>query len=271
MLTIGQIAGIFNVSTKTLRHYETIGLFSPIKKGYDNQYRYYGFGQLAELRRIIWLRSMDIGVETIRALKSSGALQDDATVHRILEEHEQAIRNEIEKQQQLLSNVRRMINHLNQTGGMGMQPKIVRKASFTIVGLSWSNKELENGVGIPMHWERFISRSHEIAGRTNSTEFYGIGTPQDSGEFIYIAGFEAISTQIPKGMLSITVPEQTYAIFTHKGSLVNIWDTREAIYGKFLPENGLAPSNASMYELYDHRFQGNNPESQIDLFVPIED
>jgi predicted transcriptional regulator YdeE len=264
------MAGIFNVSTKTLRHYENIGLFSPITKGQDNQYRYYGFGQLAELRRIIWLRSMDIGVETIRALKLSGALQDDAMVHLILEEHAQTILNEIEKQQQLLRNVQRMMNHLNQTGGTKMQPKLVRKASFSIVGLSWSNKELENGVGIPIHWERFMSRAHEITGRTNLTEFYGIGTPQDSGEFIYIAGFEAISTQIPEGMVSINVPEQTYAVFVHSGSLANIWDTREAIYSKFLPENGLVPSNASMYELYDHRFQGNSPESQIDLYVPIE-
>jgi predicted transcriptional regulator YdeE len=49
-----------------------------------------------------------------------------------------------------------------------------------------------------------------------------------------------------------------------------MWETREAIYGKFIPENVIVQSNASMYELYDHRFQGNSQESQIDLYVPIE-
>ncbi|WP_134547189.1 MerR family DNA-binding transcriptional regulator, partial [Pseudomonas aeruginosa] len=41
MLTIGQLARIFEISTKTLRHYDAIGLFVPARTGSDNGYRYY--------------------------------------------------------------------------------------------------------------------------------------------------------------------------------------------------------------------------------------
>ncbi len=271
MLTIGQMAGIFNVSTKTLRHYESIGLFRPLKTGEDNQYRYYGLEQLTELRQIIWLRSMGIGLEIIRVLKLSGALQDDEKIKSILDEHAQHIRSEITRQQQLLENVLHMMDRIQKRGGIGMEPKVLRKESFTVVGLKWSNQQLHDGVGIPDHWNRFMSRAHEITGRINSNEFYGIGMPQQSGEFHYVAGFEASQDHVPDGMTAITVPEMTYAVFTHTGSLAHIWETREMIYSTWLPQHGLVPSSGILYELYDQRFRGpDHPETQIDLYVPIE-
>lgn len=271
MLTIGQMAGIFNVSTKTLRHYETTGLFCPIMIGEDNQYRYYGLEQLAELRQIIWLRSMGVGIEIIRALKLSGVLQDDEKIRSMLEEHAQNIRIEIERQQQLLNNVARMIERIHKKGGVKMEPKVVWKTSFTIVGLKWSDHQLNDGVGIPDHWNRFMSRAHEVIGRTNTNEFYGIGMPEQSGEFHYVAGFEASREHIPDGMVAITVPEQTYALISHTGSLVHIWETREIIYSTLLPKHGLIPTSGILYELYDNRFRGpHHPETQIDLYVPIE-
>ncbi|RBH45754.1 MerR family transcriptional regulator, partial [Pseudomonas sp. MWU13-2860] len=41
MLTIGQLARCHGLSTKTLRHYDSIGLFRPALTGRDNGYRYY--------------------------------------------------------------------------------------------------------------------------------------------------------------------------------------------------------------------------------------
>lgn len=49
MLTIGQLARIFEISTKTLRHYDAIGLFVPARTGSDNGYRYYQPEQIEQL------------------------------------------------------------------------------------------------------------------------------------------------------------------------------------------------------------------------------
>ena len=50
MLTIGQLARIFEISTKTLRHYDAIGLFVPARTGSDNGYRYYQPEQIEQPR-----------------------------------------------------------------------------------------------------------------------------------------------------------------------------------------------------------------------------
>ena len=60
MLTIGQLARIFEISTKTLRHYDAIGLFVPARTGSDNGYRYYQPEQIEQLSRILALRRLDV-------------------------------------------------------------------------------------------------------------------------------------------------------------------------------------------------------------------
>ncbi len=50
MLTIGQLSHMFNISPKTLRHYDAIDLFNPSKIGEKNQYRYYTPDQFTDLR-----------------------------------------------------------------------------------------------------------------------------------------------------------------------------------------------------------------------------
>jgi DNA-binding transcriptional MerR regulator len=105
--TIGQCAQICAVSTKTLRHYDAIGLFSPAHIGPGNQYRYYSREQIPLLRRIVFLRELGLGLEVIRQLLQSGALADPARLGAILEEHARGIRSEIERQRALLASVER--------------------------------------------------------------------------------------------------------------------------------------------------------------------
>lgn len=70
MLTIGQLARIFEISTKTLRHYDAIGLFVPARTGSDNGYRYYRPEQIEQLSRILALRRLDVPLEAIDRLKT---------------------------------------------------------------------------------------------------------------------------------------------------------------------------------------------------------
>lgn len=107
--TVGQCARILNVSTKTLRHYDAVGLFGPAKVGEDNQYRYYSRDQLPVLRRIVFLRDLGLGVEVIRELLHAGALDDPARVQTILEEHAAVLRREMEVQRERLTRVERAL------------------------------------------------------------------------------------------------------------------------------------------------------------------
>ncbi|MCK4315597.1 MAG: GyrI-like domain-containing protein [Anaerolineae bacterium] len=93
-----------------------------------------------------------------------------------------------------------------------MEPKIVTKPAFTVVGMLYHGKNENNEIA--QVWSEFIPRVKEIEhmGLQNS---YGVcGQPEENGAFKYVAGFEVDSVAgIPEGMVSWDVPAQKYAVF----------------------------------------------------------
>ena len=73
MLRIGAFARIGGISTKALRDYDRLGLFRPAWVDPVTGYRGYSPAQLPQLRRIVALRSMGIGLAEIGQLVSGGA------------------------------------------------------------------------------------------------------------------------------------------------------------------------------------------------------
>ncbi|WP_088834656.1 MerR family transcriptional regulator [Paenibacillus tyrfis] len=68
MLSIGEFSKICEVSTKTLRYYEEIGLIHPDEINPENGYRYYSIGQLKKMLFINRLKSYHFSLEEIKAI-----------------------------------------------------------------------------------------------------------------------------------------------------------------------------------------------------------
>jgi DNA-binding transcriptional MerR regulator len=68
--TIGQVSKHFNISTRTLRYYEQIGLL-PSLKSEDYAYRTYGEQALQRLQQIIILRKLRIPLKEIKKIMQS--------------------------------------------------------------------------------------------------------------------------------------------------------------------------------------------------------
>jgi len=62
--TIQQVAARAGVTSRTLRHYDDIGLLHPSRVG-DNGYRYYDMDAVARLQRILLLRDLGLGLPVI--------------------------------------------------------------------------------------------------------------------------------------------------------------------------------------------------------------
>ncbi|HKU31582.1 MAG TPA: MerR family transcriptional regulator, partial [Arthrobacter sp.] len=62
--TISEVAKASKVSSRTLRHYDHMGLLEPAHTG-PNGYRFYGQRELLRLQRILLLRELGLGLETI--------------------------------------------------------------------------------------------------------------------------------------------------------------------------------------------------------------
>ncbi|WP_159885903.1 MerR family transcriptional regulator [Paenibacillus puerhi] len=68
MLSIGEFSKICEVSTKTLRYYDEIGLIHPEEINPDNGYRYYAIKQLKRMLLINRLKSYHFSLEEIKDL-----------------------------------------------------------------------------------------------------------------------------------------------------------------------------------------------------------
>lgn len=66
MYSIGQFSLILKVSTRTLRHYDEIGLLKPSFVSKENNYRYYEKEQINSAKYIIKLKESGLGLEEIK-------------------------------------------------------------------------------------------------------------------------------------------------------------------------------------------------------------
>ncbi|KEI74127.1 hypothetical protein AL714_03225 [Clostridium botulinum] len=68
MYTIGQLALILKVSTRTLRHYDDIGLLKPYCINEENGYRYYEQEQISLAKNIMKLKGYGLALEEIKLM-----------------------------------------------------------------------------------------------------------------------------------------------------------------------------------------------------------
>ena len=71
-MLIGELAEALGVSSKTLRHYETVGLLPPASRTTAG-YRVFGAKAVARARLIVGLRGLGLPVEAIRELLAPAA------------------------------------------------------------------------------------------------------------------------------------------------------------------------------------------------------
>ena len=84
-----------------------------------------------------------------------------------------------------------------------MEPKIIERGAFTVVGLKYRGKNENNE--IPQLWQALGPRTGEIEHLADDTAAYGINVNMDmaTGEWDYIAGFEVSSPEdVPEGMVA---------------------------------------------------------------------
>lgn len=68
MLPIGEFSKLCEVSTKTLRYYDEIGLIHPDQINPENGYRYYSIGQLKRMLYINRLKSYHFSLDEIKEI-----------------------------------------------------------------------------------------------------------------------------------------------------------------------------------------------------------
>ena len=92
LFTIQEFSKITGVETTSLRYWDDIGIFSPILRNPDNNYRYYSVAQITALNFVTTLSDLELPLKTIAELRKD---RDPENLLRVLEKKERELDMEL--------------------------------------------------------------------------------------------------------------------------------------------------------------------------------
>jgi AraC family transcriptional regulator len=148
-------------------------------------------------------------------------------------------------------------------------PRFDSSRTLLIAGLG-ERYTFETNQGIPCQWQRFRPYIGNIPGQIGGTT-YGVCCNSDgTGHFEYVAGVEVASfTGLPRELSRIRIPEQRYAVFTHRGHASTMRSTVYTIWNKWLPASDYKVADAPDFERYDESFDARSGLGTIEIWLPI--
>lgn len=149
-------------------------------------------------------------------------------------------------------------------------PRFEDGRTLLIAGLG-ERYRFETNHGIPQQWRRFLSYLGNIPGQIGAVA-YGVCCNGDGdGNFDYIAGVEVTSfDDMPPEFSRVRIPEQRYAVFSHRDHIATMRATVYTIWNKWLPASGHAHADAPDFERYDERFDARTGSGTVEIWLPIK-
>ena len=154
-----------------------------------------------------------------------------------------------------------------------LEPQIVEKPAFKVIGLSGSFNQQTNDQ-IPGLWRTFRERHGEIESALEG-HYFGLCIGVEDDSFTYVAAVEARDLdKVPEGLCGLEVAEQTYAVFTvplagKEPIGREIGRANRFIWNTWLPQSGYVFARAPDFEYYDERFDPRTLSGEIDLYIPV--
>lgn len=193
--SIQDIARLSGTTSRTLRHYDSIGLLKPSSVG-TNGYRQYDADALARLQRILLLRELGLGLPAIADVLAGQTQHADALathLHWLQREKERLDRQigavestitKLEKKEQLMAE--EMFDGFDHTQYKGEVEERWGKAAFEKSDAWWRSRTAAEKV----EWKR---RSDELAGAWTEAAASGIKPDGDAAQALAQRHFDWLS------------------------------------------------------------------------------
>lgn len=125
MLRIGMFSKISQVSVKTLRYYDQIGLLKPVEVDTFTGYRFYAFSQVSQLNRILALKGLGFTLEQVgRMLEENLSL---AEMQGMLRMRQAELQQQMKETQTRLENVAFRLRQVEEEDKMHDGEVVIKK------------------------------------------------------------------------------------------------------------------------------------------------
>ena len=151
-------------------------------------------------------------------------------------------------------------------------PRFETGKPLLVAGISERCTHENGGAGIPNQWHRFHQKVGDIPDRVGQVAYGVCCNGDDSGNFDYIAGVEVSDfSDLPREFSRVRIPEQRYAVFTHRDHISSIRRTVNTIWNHWLPASGLKAADAPSFERYDQNFDPLTGDGGLEIWVPVKE
>lgn len=170
---------------------------------------------------------------------------------------------------------REYLRHLSK--GLTKEPEIITFPETKFVGLRtvfFGVESEKNNMAdkLPVLWGQFMPRMDEVPNR-GLMNGYGLIRQLDDreGQLEYFAAVQVdtLPKVLPESMVSILIPEQKYAKFSHKGEIGLLNHSVNYIYSSWLLNSDFSHSAGFDIEEYGEKYHPTSSESEVYYLVPI--
>lgn len=150
-------------------------------------------------------------------------------------------------------------------------PRLETRRALLVAGIG-DRISCDNGAGIPGQWHRFHQNVGNIPSQVGGVAYGVCCNGDDAGNFDYIAGVEVTDfSDLPREFMRVRIPEQRYAIFTHREHVSSIRRAVNTIWNHWLPNSGFKAADAPNFERYDQKFDPTTGNGGFEIWVPIRE
>jgi AraC family transcriptional regulator len=150
-------------------------------------------------------------------------------------------------------------------------PRFQTGNAFLVAGVG-ERYTCDTSAAIPGQWQRFHQSVESIPGRIGKVAYGVCCNGDDAGNFDYIAGVEVSDfSDLPREFSRVRIPEQKYAVFTHRDHISTIRRTVNTIWNHWLPASGLKAADAPNFERYDENFDPLTGNGGLEIWVPVRE
>ncbi|WP_042161040.1 MerR family transcriptional regulator [Paenibacillus gorillae] len=270
MLSIGEFSKICEVSTKTLRYYDEIGLLHPDEINVDNGYRYYSIRQLETMLWINRLKSYHFSLEEIGAILEWEEDQFEANIYTELHRKRRGLQEKLDavaytlKQISLdIANVEKGIPIMSYLQHIEVQLVETEPMNVLFNRLKLSSDDYAEGYGVYFGrlYEKIATEKLTLLGSPmtiyHSPEYNPVGN--DTEFAIPIAEAVKGTRDIPGGLCAKSVFKGSYAQLTSVYAKLREWIDQEGYEVLKSP-----------YEIYVSDPQCTHPEDRItEVYFPV--
>ena len=131
MFKIGEFSRFSQVTVKTLRYYDEIGLLKPAEVDPFTGYRYYSASQFPRIHRILALKDLGLTLEQIGDLLEGDLTPDQIRGILVLKQSE--IKQQVAEEQARLARVEQRLKQIEQEEAMPTQEVVIKKIPVQMV------------------------------------------------------------------------------------------------------------------------------------------